>query len=438
MSGKPAVFLDRDNTLIRNDGDLGDPRRVELLQGAAMAVASLCGLGFKTIVVTNQGGVARGKYGEADVDAVHDRLAELVAEKANGAHLDAFYFCPFHPEGTVPEFTREHEDRKPQPGMLLRAAREHGLDLHHSWMIGDALRDVEAGKAAGCRTVWLCGDDDALRRAAEAEPKQRPDYVAGTLIEAVRIVASQRHSRDEPKDAAMHAAQSGPPGKRFDAAAMARLQRVPPKRDESMPEQPTPAPAASAYASPTSTAASKSVRPFRPYALPPAEEPDSLPAAPEATVKITKAKETLGKLMDRVRAPSERAETQPEPDRRSETPSPPTADEAASAGASEGQAAPDASESRLFATPAADPTDPELTKLARAILQELRCQRGGTGEYGPGAIFAVVLQCVAGIALLAGLWLGAESDGLFLRWLGVALIVQLAVVALLLGMRSGR
>ncbi|MEM1444643.1 MAG: HAD-IIIA family hydrolase [Planctomycetota bacterium] len=424
MPGKPAVFLDRDNTLIRNDGDLGDPRQVELLQGVAMAVASVCGLGFKTIVVTNQGGVARGKYDEADVDAVHDRLAELVASKANGAHLDEFYFCPYHPKGSVPEFTREHEDRKPQPGMLLRAAKEHDLDLHRSWMVGDALRDVEAGKAAGCRTVWLCGEDDALRRAAEADEKHRPDYVASNLVEAVRIIASQRHSRDEPKDAAMHAAQSGPPGKRFDAAAMARLQRMPNKPDESKNDSASEPPTEQASATATATTtATKSNRPFRPYALPPESE-EAAPAV-EPAVNVAKAKEAIGKLFDRVRPQAEAKPKETEP--------------AASADADGGRnvtRSPDAQPVPSAEPP--QPADPELTKLARSILQELRGQRGMTGDAGPATIFAVVLQCLAGIALLAGLWLGVDNDGLFLRWLGVALIVQLAVIALLLGMRSGR
>ena len=132
-----AVFLDRDNTIIRNDGDLGDPAKVELIQGAAAAVASLCGLGFRVFVVTNQGGVARGKYTEDDVNAVHQRIAELMREKANGAEIDAFYYCPYHPDGTVQAYRQEHPDRKPQPGMLLKAAEKYELDLAQCWMIGD-------------------------------------------------------------------------------------------------------------------------------------------------------------------------------------------------------------------------------------------------------------------------------------------------------------
>ena len=152
---RPAVFLDRDNTIIHNDGDLGNPDEVRLIQGAGPAIASLCGLGYRVVVITNQGGVARGKYTEDDVHAVHARIEDLVREKANGARIDGFYFCPYHPEGKVSRYKMEHDDRKPKPGMLLRAAADLDLDLSQSWTVGDALRDVEAGAAAGTRTVLL-------------------------------------------------------------------------------------------------------------------------------------------------------------------------------------------------------------------------------------------------------------------------------------------
>ena len=143
-----AVFLDRDNTIIHNDGDLGDPKEVRLIQGAASAIASLRGLGYLIVIVTNQGGVARGKYGVEDVDKVHEKITQLVHDNA-GAKIDRFYFCPYHPLGTVEKYTREHPWRKPQPGMLLQAAKDLHIDMEQSWMIGDALRDIEAGAAAG-------------------------------------------------------------------------------------------------------------------------------------------------------------------------------------------------------------------------------------------------------------------------------------------------
>ena len=147
----PAVFIDRDNTLIANDGDLGDPEEVTLLSGLHEGLRKLAQSGFALVVVTNQGGVARGKYTEADVQRVHDRVQELI-----GSEIPlSFYFCPFHPNGVLPEYTREHPWRKPAPGMLLAAAQEHELDLSRSWMVGDQLRDIEAGHAAGCKTVFI-------------------------------------------------------------------------------------------------------------------------------------------------------------------------------------------------------------------------------------------------------------------------------------------
>ena len=104
-----AVFLDRDGTIILNDGDLGDPSRVELLPGVAEGVRQLCANRYAIVVVTNQGGVARGKYDEAAVHATHARLEEVLREATGLPQVvRAFYFCPFHPEGSVEAYRREH------------------------------------------------------------------------------------------------------------------------------------------------------------------------------------------------------------------------------------------------------------------------------------------------------------------------------------------
>jgi len=160
---KPCVFLDRDDTLIRNStlsppadphpawrpGDLSDPGRVELLPGALDACLLLRDAGFVLVIVTNQGSVARGSATIADVLATNARVGELLTDDAGVALIDRFYFCPYHPLGNVPEFTREDELRKPGPGMLLLAANELGLDLSRSWLIGDMPRDCESGINAG-------------------------------------------------------------------------------------------------------------------------------------------------------------------------------------------------------------------------------------------------------------------------------------------------
>lgn len=153
---RPAVFFDRDDTLIENaslpaealagrPGDLADPGWVRLLPGAAEACRRARDLGYVVVVATNQGVVARGGATLERVEATCQRTLELV-----GARGGACLACPFHPEATGPtEFCREHEWRKPQPGMLLAASELFNLDLARSWMIGDAQRDIDAGLAAG-------------------------------------------------------------------------------------------------------------------------------------------------------------------------------------------------------------------------------------------------------------------------------------------------
>jgi D-glycero-D-manno-heptose 1,7-bisphosphate phosphatase len=176
-----AVFLDRDNTVIANCGDLGDPERVVLLPGAGEAVATLRDAGFTLVVVTNQGGVARGRYDDAAVHAVHDRLATLLnGAGARPPAIEAFYYCPYHPEGTVAEYRREHPWRKPAPGMLLQAAADLGLDLASSWLIGDAPRDIEAGRNAGCRAVLI-----------GSTPCEGADAVVPSVLEAARVVVAR-------------------------------------------------------------------------------------------------------------------------------------------------------------------------------------------------------------------------------------------------------
>ena len=182
----PVVFLDRDNTLIANDGDLGDPAKVTLLTGVAEGLKRLKDAGYRVVVVTNQGGVARGRYGESDVDRVHARIAQLVDEESGGRRIiDRFYYCPFHPEGTHPEYRREHPWRKPRPGMLLQAAADLTLDLDRGWMIGDQARDILAGRSAGVRTILL-GEDETIIAASQ------PEFVVREFADAIDTVLWHR------------------------------------------------------------------------------------------------------------------------------------------------------------------------------------------------------------------------------------------------------
>lgn len=179
---QPAVFLDRDNTLIHNDGDLGDPNAVRLVDGVPAGLKQLRQAGFALVVITNQGGVARGKFTEEDVDAVHQRIAVLVDEQSQSTHMiERFYYCPYHPEATVPEYRRDHPWRKPHPGMILQAAHDMGLDLANSWLVGDQERDIHAGRAAGCRTVLVARDGKGLQSAGATE-------TAPTFADAVQKI----------------------------------------------------------------------------------------------------------------------------------------------------------------------------------------------------------------------------------------------------------
>jgi D-glycero-D-manno-heptose 1,7-bisphosphate phosphatase len=186
---RPAIFFDRDNTLIVADGYLGDPSRVQLVEGVATAITRGRELGFAIIAFSNQSGVARGMFSEDDVRAVNARVDELLVEQDAKAKIDRHEFCPDHPEATVEQYRRDSDRRKPGAGMLRSAAEALDLDLSKSWVIGDAPRDIEAGHAAGCRTILFAHPDLPRSPAADAEMKVKPDHTCATLEEAIDIIA---------------------------------------------------------------------------------------------------------------------------------------------------------------------------------------------------------------------------------------------------------
>ncbi len=175
---RPAVFLDRDGTLNEEVGYLHRPEELVLIPGAAAAVARLNARGIPVVVVTNQSGIGRGKYGWREFADVMSRMGTLLA--LENARVDAVYASPHHELGLGDYAVADHPDRKPNPGMLLRAAEEHGLDLSRSWMVGDKALDVGAGRRAGCRTVLV-----RTGYGAEEEDEAGADLVCGDLGEAV-------------------------------------------------------------------------------------------------------------------------------------------------------------------------------------------------------------------------------------------------------------
>ncbi len=185
-----AVFLDKDGTVIEDVPYNVDPERIKLTPGAAEGLAALAGAGYRLIVVSNQSGVAYGYFAEDALAAVERRLQELVGESS--VRLDGFYYCPHHQNGRVARYAIPCSCRKPQPGLILRAAREHDLDLASSWLIGDILNDIEAGRAAGCRTILI---DNGNETEWQLSPRRQPHFVVRELREAAHLILRS----DEPE-----------------------------------------------------------------------------------------------------------------------------------------------------------------------------------------------------------------------------------------------
>lgn len=192
---RPAVFLDRDgalNPLVYNPdfGLVDSPQNAgqfQLLPGAAEAVRSINEMGYLAVVVSNQPGIAKGKYTPAILQSVTAKMHRQLA--AGGAHLDAVYYCLHHPEALLGEYRVVCDCRKPRPGLLQKAAAELGIDLCASYMIGDGLTDVQAGKVAGCTTILLGNLKCDLCNLFEAVGA-RPDFVVPDLLAASRLVGS--------------------------------------------------------------------------------------------------------------------------------------------------------------------------------------------------------------------------------------------------------
>jgi D-glycero-D-manno-heptose 1,7-bisphosphate phosphatase len=189
-----AVFLDKDGTLIEDVPYNVDPGRIRLAPRAEEGLRLLHAAGYRLIVISNQSGVARGLFPEEALVAVEQRLRGLLAEA--GVPLLAFYYCPHHPEGIVPDLAVACACRKPEPGMILRAASEHGIDLARSWFIGDILDDVEAGRRAGCATVLI---DNGHETQWVLSPLRTPHEVVADLAGAARRITAAGDRRGVPQ-----------------------------------------------------------------------------------------------------------------------------------------------------------------------------------------------------------------------------------------------
>lgn len=185
MANMRAIFLDKDGTLVEDIPYNVNPSLLELTWQAGQGLQLLQQLGYSLFVVTNQAGVAKGLFTECALEPVHHRLQELLAQY--GVVLNGFYYCPHSPDGVITRYAVPCTCRKPMPGMLFRAAHEHDIDLSQSWMIGDILNDVEAGRRAGCRTVLI---DNGNETEWKLSSLRTPHLTAPDLYTAAKRIAS--------------------------------------------------------------------------------------------------------------------------------------------------------------------------------------------------------------------------------------------------------
>ena len=173
---RPAAFLDRDGVLNADTGYVHRPQDLTWLDGARESVLRLNEAGYLVFVVANQAGVARGYFTEGHVAQFHARMQDDLAEI--GAHVDAFYYCPFHPRAAVAAYVHaDHPDRKPNPGMILRAFGEWPIDRAGSFLIGDRDTDIEAARRAGIPGYLFDGDDPRATTERALREQGRPAHL---------------------------------------------------------------------------------------------------------------------------------------------------------------------------------------------------------------------------------------------------------------------
>jgi len=191
-----AIFLDRDGVIneIVYHKEMGildspsNPDEFKLLPDVGKAINKFHELGFKTIVISNQPGLAKDKFTMDIFKKIQKKMEQELAK--TGSYLDGQYYCLHHPEGTNKEYTKACECRKPKPGLILKAAEKHDIDLANSWMIGDGVTDIKAGQNAGCKTILIGRMKCELCNLLEDE-NAKPDFIASNLYKASFIIEKE-------------------------------------------------------------------------------------------------------------------------------------------------------------------------------------------------------------------------------------------------------
>lgn len=187
---KKAIFLDRDGTINEEMGYINHPERFKIFPFTFEAIKIFNDLGFLVIVVTNQSGVARGYFPESLVHEIHKELTRQAV--LNNTLITAVYHCPHHPDGEVEMYRKKCECRKPQPGMILQAVKDHNINLSKSYMIGDRYKDIQFGHGLGLRTGFvLTGYGKGEYRLQKDQWDILPDLIADNLLDMAKQIKSE-------------------------------------------------------------------------------------------------------------------------------------------------------------------------------------------------------------------------------------------------------
>lgn len=194
-----VIFLDRDGTMNEEVNYLHRCEDLKILDGVPEAVRLWKDHGYRLVVVTNQAGVARGYYTEADVEKLHTCMNQVLCEQGGG-EIDQFYYCPHHPEHGIGSYKKQCHCRKPETGMFEMAEQDGTVDKAHSWMIGDKLIDIQAGQNYGVKTVLVgTGYGTAVHQEQVRKGEQPYDIFAQTLVDAARIIVAGDGVSEEPE-----------------------------------------------------------------------------------------------------------------------------------------------------------------------------------------------------------------------------------------------
>ena len=190
LDRQKAILLDRDGVINKNVKDMKTPEQLDIIEGVPEAIKKINDAGYLAIIVTNQPTISKGFLTFEDMDKIHEKMNKELAQ--HDAHIDAIYMCPHHPEkgfaGEIPELKIDCNCRKPKPGLLTDAIKEYNIDKQHSWMIGDSMTDVAAGKNAGIKTVYVSSGAGSGRKDEKDYAHIVPDMTCVDLLEAVKKI----------------------------------------------------------------------------------------------------------------------------------------------------------------------------------------------------------------------------------------------------------